>query len=36
MLAQVPGWKAGESVYSGGRFMPPAKPVGIWGEYLPQ
>ena len=36
MNTQVPGWKAGESVYSGGRFMPPAKPVGIWGEYLPQ
>lgn len=36
IMKDVPGWKAGESVYSSTRFMAPAKPVGIWGEYFPQ
>ena len=28
---QIPGWQAGTSVYSGQRWMPPARPVGVWG-----
>jgi hypothetical protein len=29
---QVPGWKVGESVYINKRWVPPAQPVGAWGE----
>ena len=30
--SQVPGWKVGESVYINKRWVPPAQPVGAWGE----
>ena len=31
---QVPGWVPGESVYTGGRWMPPTRPVGVWGGLV--
>ena len=31
LMKNVPGYKAGEQLYSGGRWMPPAPRVGAWG-----
>ena len=31
---QVPGWVPGEGVYSGGKWMPPTRPVGVWGGLV--
>lgn len=33
IMKDVPGWKAGEPVYNTKRWMPAAKPVGVWGSY---
>ncbi|BDA50653.1 NADH dehydrogenase [ubiquinone] 1 alpha subcomplex subunit [Coccomyxa sp. Obi] len=32
IMKDVPGWKAGQNVYLTGRWVPPAQPVGAWGE----
>ncbi|KAK9824121.1 hypothetical protein WJX72_007907 [[Myrmecia] bisecta] len=34
IMKDVPGWKVGESVYHGKRWMPPAKPVGVWNDAI--
>ena len=31
LMKNVPGYKPGENLYSGGRWMPPAARVGVWG-----
>ena len=31
LMKNVPGYKVGENLYSGGRWMPPAPRVGAWG-----
>lgn len=31
LMKDVPGYKIGENLYSGGRWMPPAPRVGAWG-----
>ena len=31
LMKNVPGYKPGENLYSGGRWMPPAPRVGAWG-----
>ena len=31
LMKNVPGYKADEQLYSGGRWMPPAPRVGAWG-----
>ncbi|KAK9811943.1 hypothetical protein WJX73_001463 [Symbiochloris irregularis] len=30
IMKNVPGWVAGQSVYSTKTWMPPARPVGVW------
>lgn len=34
IMKDVPGWKVGENVYSGKRWMPPARAVGVWGGVV--
>ena len=34
LVVQVPGWKVQENVYSGKRWMPPARAVGVWGGVI--
>jgi len=32
LMGHMPGYKTGENLYSGGRWMPPAPRVGGWGQ----
>ena len=34
LVVQVQGWKVQENVYSGKRWMPPARAVGVWGGVI--